>query len=60
MAAKYLHNKKMDTPMLGYLNLSHMTWIVYNLWSIQIGFQHIEDCDGVVLESYLDHKFQWP
>ena len=25
MAAKYLHNKKMDTPMLGYLNLSHMT-----------------------------------
>ena len=29
-------------------------------WNLDMCAQFISICDGVVLEIYLDHKFQWP
>ena len=43
-------------------NISMQSWI----WGSKIIFwdtstsRQVSNCDGAVLEIYLDHKFQWP
>ena len=43
-------------------NLDHRLYVVCKA-PVEIGHTFIEislNCDGVVLQIYLDHKFQWP